>query len=145
MKTIISLLLAAVALTLSACGGGGDGVGGGGGGTVLIQTSAGSFETPVQLATYSYSAIPGFSVAVHYLYPIDIDGDGIDELLVAGFETQPNTPAKYKNTKISLFGWRNGKFEDITSQWLPNNADKSKVWAILQLVISITTAVLTYF
>jgi len=120
----ITLLMLAVVFALTSCGGGGSTSSGAGSGKVWIQTSAGSFETPVQLATYSYSAIPGFSVAVHYLYPIDIDGDGIDELLVAGFETQPNTPAKYKNTKISLFGWRNGKFEDITSQWLPNNADK---------------------
>jgi FG-GAP-like repeat/FG-GAP repeat len=122
MKTIIRVLLSTVVLALSACGGGGGG--GDGSSTVLIQTSAGSFETPSQVATYSYSAIPGFNVAIRYMYPIDIDGDGIDELLVAGFETQPNSPATYKNTKISLLGWRNGKFVDLTSQWLPNNADK---------------------
>jgi hypothetical protein len=89
-----------------------------------IQTSAISFETPKQAATYSYSAIKGFNFAVRYLYPLDIDEDGIDELLVAGFETQPNTPATYKNTKISLLGWRNGNFLDLTSQWLPNGADQ---------------------
>jgi hypothetical protein len=115
------ILAALVVALLIACGGGGSG---GGGSTVWIQTSAGSFETPSQVATYSYSAISGFHFAVRYLYPIDIDGDGIDELLVAGFETQPNSPATYKNTKISLLGWRNGKFVDLTSQWLPNNADK---------------------
>jgi hypothetical protein len=95
-----------------------------GDGNILIQTSAGSFEAPKQVATYSYSAIKGFNFAVRYLYPLDIDDDGIDELLVAGFETQPNTPATYKNTKISLLGWRNGNFVDLTSQWLPNGADQ---------------------
>ena len=95
-----------------------------GDGKILIQTSAGSFEAPKQVATYSYSAIKGFNFAVRYLYPLDIDEDGIDELLVAGFETQPNTPATYKKTKISLLGWRNGNFVDLTSQWLPNGADQ---------------------
>ena len=95
-----------------------------GDGNNWIQTSAGSFEAPKQLATYSYSAVKGFNFAVRYLYPLDIDQDGIDELLVAGFETQPNTPATYKNTKISLFGWRNGDFVDLSSQWLPNGTDQ---------------------
>jgi len=95
-----------------------------GDGNLLIQTTAGSFEAPKQVVTYSYSGIKGFNFAVRYLYPLDIDDDGIDELLVAGFETQPNTPATYKNTKISLLGWRNGNFVDLTSQWLPNGADQ---------------------
>jgi hypothetical protein len=106
---------------VAACGGGG---GSNGGGKETIVTSAGSFVSPAQVVTYSYSAVPGFSLAVRYLYPIDVDGDGIDELLVAGFETQPNTPATYKNTKISLLGWRNGQFTNLTNQWLPNMADQ---------------------
>jgi hypothetical protein len=120
MKALKYTLAATTFLLLAACGGGG----GGGDEKTWIQISPGSFETPSQVATYSYSSIPGFNLAVRYLYPIDVDGDGVDELLVAGFETQPNTPSGYKNTKISLLGWRNGQFADLTSQWLPNMADK---------------------
>lgn len=116
-RSLLTLALCFVA----ACGGGG---GSQGGGKEPIVTSAGTFESPAQVATYSYSAVPGFSLAVRYLYPIDVDGDGVDELLVAGFETQPNTPATYKNTKISLLGWRNGQFTNLTSQWLPHLADQ---------------------
>ena len=128
-KLLLSLLASISTIGLTACGGGGGGGastngGGGGDNKVWIETSAGSFETPSLAATYSYSSVPGFNLAVRYLYPLDVDGDGVDELLVAGFETQPNTPTDYKNTKISLLGWRNGQFVNLTSQWLPNNADQ---------------------
>lgn len=122
--TAITLKLRAISFifvtaALVSCGGGG-----GSSGTVWIDTSVGAFETPTLAASYSYSALPGFRLAVRYLYPIDVDGDGVDELLVAGFETQPNTPSNYKNTKISLLGWRHGQFTNLTSQWLPNLADQ---------------------
>jgi hypothetical protein len=129
-KLSLLLLLLASMIGLMSCGGGGGGSGssggGGGGGNekVWIQTSAGSFESPVLAATYSFSSTPGFTSAVHYLYPIDLNGDSVDELIVVGFETQPNTPANYKNTKISILGWSNGQFGNLTSQWLPNNADQ---------------------
>lgn len=61
---------------------------------------------------------------VAYIYPVDIDGDGIDEIFFAGFETQPNTPAEYSNTSIHIFGWLNGVLQEITNKWLPNNAHK---------------------
>jgi hypothetical protein len=123
------ILYAFILYLLSACGGGGGGgssgtSGGGSSGPSLIETSVGSFEPPVSTVSYAYSDQPNFSLAVRYLYPIDVDGDGVDELLVAGFETQPNTQANYKNTKISLLGWRNGQFINLTSQWLPNQADQ---------------------
>ncbi len=122
-KLSFPLLLLVSMIGLVACGDGGGG-GSGGNEKVWIQTSAGSFETPALAATYSFSSAPGYSLAVHYLYPIDLNDDGVDELLVVGFETQPNTPENYKNTKISILGWSNGQFVNLTSQWLPNNADQ---------------------
>jgi FG-GAP-like repeat len=118
IKLIMTATMVCSTAVLIACGGGG------GGGNVWFDTSVGAFETPTLAASYSYSALPGFTLAVRYLYPIDVDGDGVDELLVAGFETQPNTPSNYKNTKISLLGWRGGQFANLTSQWLPNLADQ---------------------
>ena len=70
---------------------------------------------------FSYSDAPSFSLAVRYNYSVDLDNDGLDELIFAGFETQRNTPAEYDNTKISIFGWSNGQFQNLTSKWLPGN------------------------
>jgi Ca2+-binding RTX toxin-like protein len=72
---------------------------------------------------FSYSDSPSFSWAVRYNYSVDLDNDGYDELIFAGFETQPNTPANYDNTKMAIFGWSNGQFRNITSQWLPGGLD----------------------
>ena len=68
---------------------------------------------------FSYSDSPTFSLAVRYNYSVDLDNDGYDELIFAGFETQPNTPASYDNGKMAIFGWSNGQFSNLTSQWLP--------------------------
>lgn len=58
---------------------------------------------------------------VRYIYPHDLNGDGIDEILFAGFETQPNTPEQYSNTSLHIFGWVNGKLQEVSSLWLPND------------------------
>ncbi|MBU3587836.1 DUF4214 domain-containing protein [Polynucleobacter sp. 31A-FELB] len=73
--------------------------------------------------TFTYAAGNDFSYAVRYLYSEDLNSDGLDELIFAGFETQPNTPSSYTNTQVSIFGWSNGNFVNLTSQWLPNGAN----------------------
>ena len=54
---------------------------------------------------------------------VDVNSDGVDELLFAGFESQPNIPANYDNVSMSLFGWQDGRLAKLTAQWLPNGAD----------------------
>ena len=48
---------------------------------------------------------------------VDVNSDGVDELLFAGFESQPNTPANYDNVSMSLFGWQDGRLANLTAQW----------------------------
>lgn len=75
----------------------------------------------VQLSDpFTYSGERNFSVAVRYLYSADLNADGLDELIFAGFETQFNTPANYTNTKLAIYGWQGGHFINLTNQWLPN-------------------------
>jgi hypothetical protein len=76
--------------------------------------------------TFSYS---GSDDPNQYRYPVaikysqDLDGDGINEVIFGAFETQPNTPENFTDSKISIFGWENGKFKNLTSKFLPNGAD----------------------
>lgn len=79
---------------------------------------------PVQpLDSFTYSGETTFSVAVRYLYSADFNGDGLDELVFAGFETQLNTPENYTNTKLAVYGWQNGVLTNQTNQWLPNGTN----------------------
>jgi len=56
-----------------------------------------------QVGHFSYSDSSSFSLAVRYNYSVDLDNDGIDELIFAGFETQRNTPEDYDNPpRISI-------------------------------------------
>ena len=72
--------------------------------------------------TFDYYRDGSNRPVVRYVYPQDLNGDGVDEILFAGFETQPNTPSQYSNTSVHIFGWVNGKLKEVTSQWLPQRS-----------------------
>ena len=55
---------------------------------------------------------------------IDLDGDGVDEILFGGLETQPNTPAEFSPINIHVLGWSDGTLRDVTSAWLPAGANE---------------------
>ena len=101
---------------LASCGGGGGGPAGNGAVGILgAGTQAGSF---------SYYRDGSLSNPVSYLYAQDVDGDGLDEVFMVAFETQPNTPANYSATGVRVFGWKNGLFQDLSAQWLPQGQDQ---------------------
>jgi len=52
-------------------------------------------------------------------YAVDLDGDGVEEVLFGGLETQPNTPEEFSNISMHVFGWKEGEFQDLTDVWLP--------------------------
>jgi Ca2+-binding RTX toxin-like protein len=78
----------------------------------------------LSIHSFQYSSEVGYTLPVRTLYPVDLDGDGVEELILAGVETQPNTPDKFKGTDITIFGWKNGIFQNITSNWLPNGINR---------------------
>jgi len=63
-------------------------------------------------------------VAHNDLYVKDLDGDGIDEIVFAGFETQPNTPAEFSPISVAIFGWKAGRLQDLTQQWMPSGINR---------------------
>lgn len=76
------------------------------------------------LVTFKYYRDGSKSNPVSYIYPKDIDGDGIDEVFFVSFETQPNKPESYSNTSIHILGWVDGIFKEITTTWLPEKTNE---------------------
>ena len=63
-------------------------------------------------------SFPNSSWNIGTSYTQDLNGDGIDEILfVGGMSAGPNT-------SLHIFGWQAGTLQNITSQWLPNGADR---------------------
>jgi Ca2+-binding RTX toxin-like protein len=90
----------------------------------LPQVSNVAFGPKIDAGTFTYAGGSNFSYAVRFLQATDLNGDGTDEIIFAGFETQYNTPENYTNTNISVFGWQNGVFKNLTNQWLPGNINR---------------------
>ena len=76
-----------------------------------------------KISSFHYYQDGSNQAVVRYVYPKDLNGDGIDEIVFAGFETQFNTPAQYSNTSVHIYGWVNGQLKEVTSQWLPNQTN----------------------
>lgn len=114
VKLLVSIC---TALALGACGGGSSGS------DAVGSTDGSGFLGQALLAgVLSYYRDGSTNNPVSYLYAHDVDGDGLDEVFMVAFETQPNTAAQYSNTSVHVFGWESGVFKDITAQWLPGNA-----------------------
>ena len=78
-----------------------------------------------KIGTFSYSADPNsdYTYPVAFRYSTDLNNDGINEIIFSAFETQPNSPSTFTNSKISIFGWNNNQFVNLTTSLLPNGAD----------------------
>ena len=58
------------------------------------------------------------------MYPRDLNGDGVDEILFAGFQIPTDTSTDLAAASVHIFGWKSGKLQEITSQWLPGGSNK---------------------
>ena len=73
------------------------------------------------IGSFNYFPDGSESGAVHNdPFAFDLDGDGLEEVLFAGAETQPNTPQYFSSIATQLFGWKNGTFQNITANWFPD-------------------------
>jgi hypothetical protein len=85
---------------------------------ISIGNAVGSYQ-------FSYTNRPDeYTLPVRIHYPIDLNGDGIQEIIFAGGETQPNTPETYTDSLVTIFGWKNNVFQNITNDWLPNQINQ---------------------
>ena len=108
------ILAGITALCIAGCGGGG--------GSGMVSTTTPVTDAAVASLKFQYYASSAYPIS--YIYTKDIDGDGIDEIFFAAFQSQPATPETYTNTSIHIFGWQHGQFREITDRWLPNDSNK---------------------
>ena len=136
-RSAIALAVSTVFL-LSACGGGG---GGGGGGYTKPDTTDVSGYSSSQLANYGFTTgartqvpfstptlVSTFNpyssnsaeanISQQYIVP-NLTGDGGQDMIIAGRQTQPATAATWTNSAIQLFDWQGGKFVNDTAKWFP--------------------------
>jgi hypothetical protein len=125
------LLMSPIAFGLAACGGGGDsdpsksaeldnGNGSKNAVDYLAQSDAVGIMTSTSEETFQWMPDGSERAVVRYFYPNDLDADGNDELVIAGFETQQNTPEEYSNTNIFVFSINeDGVLENRTDSLLP--------------------------
>jgi len=114
-RTILSVSISSVMVTLAGCGGGGGGGVGGGGGYLRAEVP---FHTPVRVATVDPLVNVEGAAPVFDTFTADITGSGND-IILAGRMTQYATPETWSSSNISLFSWQNGTLVDQTAQWFP--------------------------
>ena len=91
-------------------------------GDMIGDTSA-IGTTPVgETVSLSYFSDGSARGAVRYFYPEDLDGSAGQEVIIAGFETQPNTEAEYSNTALFILDVSAGNISDITTTLMPISA-----------------------
>lgn len=81
----------------------------------------GSKQLAGRIKYYADGTLDG---VVTYLFAKDLDKDGLEEVFIVGFESQPTTPQTYNNTIVNIFGWENGQFKNQTAKWLPGPSNQ---------------------
>lgn len=136
--------IAAGGAALAAAAGGGGGGGGGGGSTAIsvpISTPTPtpyvappvSNNTPPPVAPVSVSKT--FSIGTAPLLvrddwwlgdavSVDLNRDGVNELVVLGSKSQPSTIANWSDSYIQILGFNTGRLAIETSRWLPGDSNR---------------------
>ena len=111
-------IVAGGAAIAAAAGGGGTNGGGGGGSNVSVPTAAKTFSigtAPLLVEPYWWL---GDAVSV------DLNNDGVNELIVLGSKSQPSTIANWSDSYIQILGFNTGQLAIETSRWLPGDSNR---------------------
>lgn len=121
---------------LAAAAGGG---GGGGGGASAPLVSQPIFTAPVSTApinnvvpptvskTFTVGTAPLLVEPYWWLgdaVSVDLNRDGVNELIVLGSKSQPSTIANWSDSYIQILGFNTGRLAIETSRWLPGNSNR---------------------
>lgn len=114
-SSMIGIIAGGVAVAAAAGGGGG---GGGGGNAVTTTVSTKTFTVgtaPLLVDPYWWL---GDAVSV------DLNRDGVNELIVLGSKSQPSTIANWSDSYIQILGFNTGRLAIETSRWLPGSTNR---------------------
>lgn len=114
LKTIRITLMFSLPILVSCGGGGGESGGGGGSGSDTATTISTSFLSFQPLIG------GGTNAAIIDVFSKDLNGDGIDEVIVVGRKSQPATDENWQNFNMRVYGWNNSTaLADETDTWMP--------------------------
>jgi hypothetical protein len=78
------------------------------------------FSTPQLVDTFTAYSTPNPANSVFQQYVVhNLTGNGGDDLVVAGRQTQPQT-GSWSNFDIQIFDWQNGSLVNDTAKWFPH-------------------------
>lgn len=78
------------------------------------------FSTPSLISTFNPYAGNSNTYNVSQQYVVsNLTGDGGQDMIIAGRQTQPATAATWTNSAIQIFDWQGGKFVNDTAKWFP--------------------------
>ena len=117
MRIPFQLSILSTAVILAGCGGGGPGSPGNTNtGTGYLRSSV-SYATPSQVNHFTPLTGTGVNAVVADVFVKDLNNDSVEEVVVGGRQTQPATPATWRNFNMQLYGWNTGSFSNETSTW----------------------------
>lgn len=133
-KTLVAAIIGSLVLT--GCGGGG---GGGGNSSTVTPTAVapgGSpapsalnpvpYHTPTRAGTYQpvNSSTPRTDISA--MYAQDLNADGVQEVVVAGRMVPTNNVAEYSDYNLTVWGWKDGSFQNVTNTYFSGTDTKIK-------------------
>ena len=67
----------------------------------------------IPVGNFTFAGGDGFTIERDNMFPVDINNDGINELICYGVENGPfKTAADVVPSLVNIFGWQNGKLEN---------------------------------
>lgn len=111
-------VIAGAAAMAAAAGGGGGGGGGGSSNTSSVATISKTFSVGTAALLVEPYWWLGDAVSV------DLNRDGVNELIVLGSKSQPSTIANWSDSYIQILGFNTGRLAIETSRWLPGDSNR---------------------
>lgn len=82
---------------------------------------------PVVAPTAISATVKLFDAPQYWLgdiYAVDLNRDGVDELILAGRKSQPSTTANWEPSYVNIMGWNTGTFANENDVWFSGSSNR---------------------